>query len=317
MNLIDITRDFATEEQCLAYLEKARWPEGVACLACESKRLSKFTAKGRVRKGKEGPIRHLYQCLECGRQFTATVGTIFNDSHLPLTKWFLAIALLCDAKKSVSANQLKRHLGVQYKTAWYLAHRIRQAMTGETAIFSGVVEVDETYVGGKYDERRKRDPWKKEMVVGMIQRRETPQTTSKVRTLHVKDYEKRALVGIVRENVAPGADVYTDESPRYRKLGPDYQHEVVKHIDREWVRGTVHTNGIENYWSLFKRGVIGSFHKVSIKHLGRYLNEFTYRFNRRDAADLFAMTIKGLLIQAALTYAALTGDGQTDRASGL
>jgi hypothetical protein len=144
-NLIDITKEFGTEEACLAYLEKLRWPRGICCIRCGGERISRIRSKGR-----RGTVRHLYQCLEkgCRHQFTAKVGTIFNDSHLPLEKWFLAVALMCDAKKWLSALQMQRHLDVAYRTAWYLCHRIRKAMEQEGGIFGGTVEVDETFVGG-------------------------------------------------------------------------------------------------------------------------------------------------------------------------
>src|SRR6266850_2207678 len=167
MNLIDVTRQFSTDDKCLDYLEKMRWPHGVCCVNCGVLNVSKIT---REKKGKNQRTR-IYQCLEkeCGKQFSATSGTIFNDTHLPLIKWFMAIALICEAKKGISAKQVERHLGVNYRTAWHLCHRIREAMQDGGVLLTGVVEVDETYVGGKV--RRKGKPFvkkdKKDVVLGM------------------------------------------------------------------------------------------------------------------------------------------------------
>ena len=152
MNLLDVYQELNTEEKCHAFLEKMRWPEGVKCLACDAADITRITSKGKRNKktGKVGPDRKLYQCNDCRFQFTVTTGTVYHDTHLPLAKWFLAIALITESKKGISANQLSRALGVQYRTAWHLAHRIRKAMedTGSPKL-TGIVEVDETYVGGK------------------------------------------------------------------------------------------------------------------------------------------------------------------------
>lgn len=293
MNLIDVARDFSNEQACLDYLEKLRWPSEIACLECGSVKVATLKLKDKRTK-----TRRIYQCLEqvCRHQFTVTTGTIFHDTHLPLRKWFLAIALICDAKKGVSANQLKRHLKVQYRTAWYLAHRIRKAMQeSEPSQLSGTVEVDETYVGGKYDRRRKRDPWQKQAVVGLIQRR------GKVQALAIPTPSRTVLVGVVRQRVVPDALVMTDQYAAYKSLRETHRHRVINHM-RAYVRGDVHVNSIENFWSLLKRGIIGSFHKVSLKHLPRYLDEFTYRFNRRNASDLFSQTLVRLLNESNLKY---------------
>jgi len=307
-NLIDVTKEFGTEEACLAYLEKLRWPSGVCCLNCGSDRISRIRSKGRG-----GTTRHLYQCLEkgCRHQFTAKVGTIFNDSHLPLEKWFLAVALMCDAKKSLSALQMQRHLDVAYRTAWYLCHRIRKAMEQEGGIFGGTVEVDETFVGGRFDKRRKRGPYDKQAVVGLVKRAQDDES-SKVRAFPIPTPSKAVLVGVVKDHVAPDAKVYTDEYGAYSILDKHgYLHETVKHKALQWRRGDVHTNSIENFWSLFKRGLIGSFHKVSVKHLHRYLDEFSYRFNGRGL-DLFTPTLRQLVGTPKMTYRRLVA---TDSAS--
>src|SRR5215469_4000689 len=169
MNLLDVYKELNTEEKCLAFLEHMRWPDGVKCLSCQSLCITQITAKGKLNKktGKRSPDRELYQCNECRFQFTATTGTVYHDTHLPLTKWFLAIALITESKKGISANQLKRALRVNYRTAWYLAHRIRKAMTeSNQPKLSGIVEADETYVGGKQRGKHRR-LLNKEVVMGI------------------------------------------------------------------------------------------------------------------------------------------------------
>jgi transposase-like protein len=185
-------------------------------------------------------------------------------------------------------------------------HRIREAMQDKpTEQLKGTVEVDETYIGGRYDRRRKRGPYEKQVVMGLIER------DGRVEARPIPTPSKKILVGVVQERVAPGAKVYTDELAAYKSVGKTHQHETVSHIALEWVRGDVHTNGIENFWSLFKRGLIGSFHKVSEKHLPRYLNEFTYRQNRRKESNLFGTTVGNLLRGIALQYKTLIASETT------
>lgn len=306
MNLIDVTAEFPNEDACLAYLEKMRWPTGVACLKCGSVKVKRLNPTD-----KRGKTRRIYQCLErpCFHQFTATTGTIFHDTHLPLRTWFIAMALICDAKKGMSACQLQRHLPgsrkgtkMSYRTAWYLCHRIRKAMEeGPGELLTGTVEVDETYVGGKYDRRRKRGPWEKQGVVGIIERK------GKVHVQTITTPSKQVLVGVIKDRVSPKADlVITDQFGAYKSVSETHRHAVVNHI-REYVRGKIHTNSIENFWSLLKRGIMGSYHKVSVKHLPRYLAEFEYRFNRREGREqMFGDTLKNLLNRGNLSYKKLT-----------
>jgi hypothetical protein len=302
MNLIDIHESFATEDRCWEYLEKMRWPDGVRCATCGGKDISRITSKSKKQKQ-----RKLYQCLEvtCKQQFTVTSGTIFHDTHLPLTKWFLAVALITDAKKGISANQLQRHLRIgSYRTAWYLAHRIRKAMTEtqeeRAVLLKGTVEADETYVGGKYDPRRKRAKYDKPGVMGLVERK------GRIRTMQLPEGAKFMLLSNVMNHTSPTATIYTDEHMGYKYVGKWRKHSTVCHIKDEWVRGNVHTNTIENFWSLFKRGMIGSFHKLSIKHLQRYMDEFQYRFNNRKAADLFIQTLARMCATSNLEYKKLT-----------
>jgi hypothetical protein len=317
LSLIEVEKAFGTEKQCLDYAAAARWPDGVRCLKCGSDKVSPFTTNETEREvtNRKGemvtrrvPARHLYQCNAegCRHQFSAISGTIFTDTHLPLSTWFKAVALLANAKKGVSALQMQRDLGVNYRTAWHLNHRIREAMQSEQGLFGGTVEVDATFHGGRLDPRRKRAAYGKKPVAGVLQR-SNESSTSKVRAFPVEKEIAKVMTGVIRDNVAIDAEVMTDEHMAYAKLTTKgWKHDIVAHSKEEWVRGNVHTQGIENFWSLFKRGVIGSFHQVSVKHLHRYLNEFTFRFNNREAENIFAMIVLSLVTGKPLRYDALT-----------
>jgi transposase-like protein len=311
MNLIDVGKELGTEEQCLAYLEAARWPKGVECLKCGGSKVSKSVSTVKSRKtGEVKKTRHLYDCLDpkCRHQFTATTGTIFHDTHLPLTKWFMALAIICDAKKSVSALQMQRHLKVQYRTAWHLLHRLRKAMEpGQGGLLNGRVETDDTKVGGRYDKRRARAPWDKPIVFGLVQRAENGKP-SIVRAFPIPRASAKAVTDAIRKNVSTSARLYTDEFPGYKGLDKDFNRKTVNHIKLEFVRGDVHTNSIEGFWSLFKRGIRGSWHHISAKHMDRYLGEFCYRQNNREAEDLFGQTVKNLTTTGALPYEKLISE---------
>lgn len=289
-NLIELYEKFNSEDRCREYLEMLKWPAGVCCTRCGSLSVSKHTK------------RHQYDCNGCRYQFSVTAGTAFHDSHLPLWKWFLATYLICEAKKGISANQLHRAIKVSYKTAWYLSHRIREAMKTDTSEkLKGIVEADETYVGGKYNPRLKRNRKELACVVGVIQR------GGPVRAQKIQGPGARALSAYLKESVEPGSKLMTDEYAGYQKVGKElYDHKTVAHAKLQYVDGLAHTNSIENFWSLFKRGVVGSFHKVSEKHLDRYLDEFTYRFNGRKDGQLFTNTLKNLVNVKALKYEELT-----------
>jgi transposase-like protein len=302
MKLIDVTRQFNTEDECLDYIEKMRWPNGeLGCVHCgEAGRVSKITREA----GKNKRTR-IYQCLACGKQFSATSGTIFNDTHLPLTKWFMALALICEAKKGISAKQIERHLGVNYRTAWHLCHRIRAAMQ-DGGLLTGEVEADETYLGAR--KPRKGRPYvkkdKKDVVLGMIER------GGKLRLVPVKDAKMEILGPALEEHISPGAHtIYTDESAAYAiylQRHFDAEHKTINH-SRTYGMGDTHTNTIENAFSLLKRGIYGTFHRVSVKHLGRYCNEFSFRFNRRgEQLQMFDATLKSILNEKALPYKNLT-----------
>jgi transposase-like protein len=303
MKLIDVTSQFSTEDKCLDYLEAMRWPNGeIGCVHCgEMGRVSKITRTD----GGDNKRKRIYQCLACKKQFSATSGTIFNDTHLPLIKWFMAIALICEAKKGLSALQLQRHLGVNYRTAWHLAHRIREAMQDGKSLLTGVVEVDETYVGGKV--KRKGKPFvkkeKKDVVIGLIER------GGKLRLVPVADNKMSIIEPVIEQHVSPEATLQTDDSAIYHIIGKRRfpgRHRTINHKSSYGI-GENHSNTIENAFSLLKRGIYGSYHKVSIKHLGRYCNEFSYRFNRRDQQlQMFDGTLKNLVRGEVLSYKKLT-----------
>jgi transposase-like protein len=303
MKLIDVTKQFTTDDKCLDYIEKMRWPNGVCCIHCGVLNVSKIT---REKKGKNQRTR-IYQCLEkeCGKQFSATSGTIFNDTHLPLTKWFLAIAFICEAKKGMSALQVQRHLGINYRTAWHLCHRIREAMK-EGGLLTGVVEADETYLTPK--KPRKGRPYvkkdKRDVVLGMIER------GGKLRLVPIADAKIEIIEPMLDKHISPDATLQTDGHPTYEIIGQRKfaAHRVIDHA-RSYAIGDLHTNSIENAFSLLKRGVYGTFHKVSIKHLERYCNEFSYRFNRRgEQLAMFSETLKYLTHGKALPYSKLTAN---------
>lgn len=290
MNLIRLIEDFGSEDRCRAYLEALRWPDGLACPRCGDTTISRIKKRGQ------------FDCDGCRYQFSVTAGTIFHDTKLPLWKWFAATYLMVEAKKGMSANQMKRTLGVSYKTAWYLCHRIRAAM-GTVAYppLSGVVEVDETYVGGKTSKNGRRGPFADKVIVaGALER------GGDIRLRVVNDTRRHTLKKFISESVdLPGSDaVYSDKLASYVGIHP--LHDSVNHSEEEWVRGDVHTQGMESAWSLFKRSIVGSYHQLSAKHIGAYLDEFEWRFNNRDNDALFDDTMTALLESENLPYKELT-----------
>jgi transposase-like protein len=313
MNLIDVAKQFGTPEACNDFLESMRWPDGAECVHCNSKRVTKYTKQASTRQRlnaktgqmetKSVPARILYVCRDCKKQFSVTEGTIFNDTHLSLEKWYMATALMVNAKKGVSALQLKRDIGVAYKTAWYLSHRIRKAMglieAAEDEPMTGTIEADETYMGSKkYDKRRKRAKYDKEPVFGIVER------DGKAKTWHVPKVNRHHIIGKLEDSISIEADaVYTDDSHLYDRMPANIQkHEIVNHSAKEWVRGDVHTGTIDGYWGLLKRGVIGTYHQISVKHLNRYLSEFQFKWNHRKSQDIFVLVIAALVIGSRLKY---------------
>ncbi len=291
INLITLVEKYHNEEDSRAYLEELRWPDGVACPHCGSRSIS------RAKKY------HIFDCNSCRYQFSVTSGTIFHDTHLPLWKWFTAIYLMLESKKGISANQMKRTLGIgSYHTAWYLCHRIRAAMTvGNPKPLSKLVEVDETWVGGKRKDVGHGYKGNKTLVAGVAQRK------GDIRLQVIDDRTRQELHEFIKKYVADNAEaIYTDDYPAYNGIADENtKHETVNHSENEWVRGDVHTNYVENIWSLLKRSLVGSYHKVSKKHLDAYLNELEWRFNNRDNPYLFRDTLLKLIKSGNLPYQTL------------
>jgi transposase-like protein len=276
--------EFHNEEAAIQHLESVVWNDGPSCPHCGSvERLGRLKGKS-VRPG-------LWKCYACRKQFTVKVGTVFESSHVPLTKWLQAAYLMASSKKGISAHQLHRILEVQYNTAWFMAHRLREAMRelhiepmgGEGAI----VEADETYFGGLEKNKHKKDRMPKdqrkltkERVFALVER------GGKVHSSHVQHVNSETLAPIMREQLKADTELMSDEAFHYKLLGRMYQkHEVVKHSIGEYVRGGVHTNTIEGYFSIFKRGMKGIYQHCSAKHLKRYLAEFDCRYNERSVTD--------------------------------
>jgi transposase-like protein len=289
MDLMKLVTEFDTEDKCRAFLEGLRWPDGIECPRCSGKRCYSDAAQ--------------WECASCDYTFSVTSGTMLHDTHLPLRKWLVATYLMVEAKKGISALQLKRTMGVAYKTAWYLSHRLRAAMRDAYPFpLKGIVEVDETYVGGKVRGMGRGYKGNKAIVVGAVQR------GGKIVLQVAQDNRRKTLHGFIRANTDPETEaIYTDEWPAYKGIGDaDTRHEAVNHRAEEWVRGDVHTNTVEGVWSLFKRSLIGSFHRVSVKHLDAYLDELEWRFNNRDNPYLFRDTLIRLLNADNLEYKVLT-----------
>jgi len=297
VTLIDIHTMFPSEEKCRELLIRLRWPEGPRCPRCKADAAELETE------------RQLFYCKDCDYQFSVLAGTVFNDTHLPLIVWFTAALLLCEAKKGISACQIQRTLGIgSYKTAWYLCHRIRAAMTQvDKAMLDGKIEVDETYVGGKnIGKGHLAAKDNKEVVIGIRQR------NGELRFFHASDNASGTIAKYIRENVSEDVDViFTDDWRGYpkamRALGiPESKHKTINHSGKVYVMGDVHTNTVENAFSLLKRGIIGTWHKVSAKHLAAYLDEMCFRFNRRKNKNLFLDTLRHMVTTPVLTFQKLT-----------
>lgn len=277
-----------------------RWPDGVVCPRCESKEHSYLST------------RRVWKCKSCKKQFSVKVGTIFEDSPISLSKWLVAMWVIVNAKNGVSSYELHRSIGVTQKTAWFMLHRIRLAMqTGAFTKLSGEVEVDETYVGGKAKNMHKdkreekikgRGAAGKAVVMGMIERR------GEVRAKTILDTKMTTLQSEVHKNVELGSEVFTDSFPSYNGLSSDYAHAVVDHTVT-YVDGKVHTNSLENFWSLFKRCINGTYISVEPEHLTRYVDEEVFRFNNRKDKDRgrFEKAV-GSVQGRRLTYKELIGE---------
>jgi transposase-like protein len=265
---------FHDEEAAYAFVEAKLWPHGPVCFHCKgTDRVGKMAGKS-TRTG-------LYKCYACRKPFTVKMGTIFEASHVEMKLWLQAIHLLCSSKKGISSNQLHRTLGVTLKTAWFMSHRIREAMrSGSLAPMGGegaVVEADETYIGRKDGTEKARGGYHhKRAVVSLVER------GGEARTFHVDRATVAEVVPIVRKNVSKETALMTDESNLYVRVGGEFaSHESVEHGAREYVRGDIHTNTVEGYFSIFKRGFKGIYQHCGEKHLHRYLAEYDFRYNNR------------------------------------
>lgn len=274
---------FQDDDKARDWLEARVWANGRVCPHCGS-----LEARSRKLEGKAHRP-GLYQCNDCREQFTATVGTVMERSKLPLSKWLMAIYLLSASKKGMSAHQLSRMLGISYKSTWFMMHRIREAMrephfaSGPLGGANKVVEADETYVGGKAKNRAHEAPSPKEAVVALVER------DGQVRGFHVANVDAKTLRPVLVTQISRASYLMTDESTVYPKIGGEFAgHGTVNHSINEYVRcgGFKHTNTVENYFSLLKRGITGVYHHVSAAHLKRYVGEFDFRYNTRKMPDM-------------------------------
>lgn len=265
--IADLLQDFPTDDACISYIFAMRFPDPI-CTECKAE-----NSFYRV------STRKCYSCSHCGYQLHPTAGTIFHKSSTPLTLWFHALFLFASARNGVSAKEVQRQLGVTYKCAWRMTHQIRSLMTQGKDPLSGTVEADETYIGGSRRGGKRGRGTDKAAVVGVVQR------GGSVRAKHVDNVKSATVIPILRENVTLGSAVMTDEFPIYNRVEKDgYLHEVIQHGIKEYVRGNVHTNTIEGFWSQVKRSISGTHHAVSKKYLQFYLNEFVFRYNHRDSS---------------------------------
>jgi transposase-like protein len=299
-SLFDLLRAIPDEQAAIDHFTSIRWARGKFCPLCGSTRLIHTFSDRRTHK-----------CGDCRRRFSIKVGTIFQDSKIPLQKWLMAVWMLTSHKKGIASTTLARDIDVTQKTAWFMLHRLRHAALTKSfnAPLDGVVEADETFVGGKEKNKHARDRVGgtqggkgKAVVFGMLDR------DGDLRTVHTDSLRARNVQAIIADNVEPGSTVMTDEHPGFNGLGARYVHHTVNHSAGEYVRHyCIHTNGIESVWALLKRQIIGIHHFVSPKHLSRYLDEMTWRFNRRDEDDGFRLnSLLAFAEGRRLTYRSLT-----------
>lgn len=288
MNLIQIFKKFPTQESCIEYLEQKRWGDSPICPYCES--TNTYKAKDRLR----------HHCNGCRKSFSVTIKTIFHDTRLPLQKWFLALCLVLNVRKGISSCQLARDIEVRQPTAWSMLNRIRKAMKDDGDLLTGIIEMDETYIGGKPRKKNKNDDddfnnprgrgTKKECVVGMIER------GGKVKTQQQKKLKFSDLKEIVDNNINIfKSTLLTDDYRGYKPFKKIMPHYSVNHSKGEYSRNGINTNSIESFWAIVKRGMFGQFHWVSKKYLSKYMDEFCWRFNNRDSESNFDDLVGNML----------------------
>jgi len=276
MNITDPI--YSDENKAREHFERLQWPDGPICPHCKAVDQATQLEGKSTRPG-------VYKCRECEKPFSVTVGTVFERSHIPLNKWLYAMHSLCSGKKGVSAHQLHRQLGITYQSSWFMCHRIREAM--KPGKFGGplggkfkTVEVDETYIGGKATNRKSRKVKQKLAVVALVQR------DGDARSFPISKVNSRNMSGLLNKQVSKKVHLMTDDSVIYPKLGKRFnRHSTVNHSIEEYVRGDVYTNTVENYFSILKRGIIGTYHHISNQHTPMYLAEFDFRYNSRKVSD--------------------------------
>lgn len=296
MNIIQIFQQFPTQKSCVEHLENIRWGKKPVCVFCSSVNTNPLVKE----------LRH--HCNGCRKSFSVTVGTIFHGTHVPLQKWFLLIALMQNAKKGLSACQASRDIDLRRPTVWSMMHRIRNGMNDEGVLLSGIVEMDESYIGGKPRKENKKDEddsdenkngnprgraTKKTPVVGIVERGGNVKAKATTKfELKFADFLK-----FVKKNVNITESILmTDEYKAYNKMNSIMQHETINH-SYEYARDGIHTNTIESFWAILKRGITGQFHWVSKKYLNNYISEFCYRYNARatNNSDVFTLTLSRML----------------------
>lgn len=296
---MEFTDYFCDEETCVKHFTESRFRNGEYCPHCHHDKIY-LCANGKR-----------YHCAKCKQDFTIRTKTVFGDSKLPLRKWYMAVYLLATTSKGISSVQLAKHVGVTQKTGWFMDHRIRKAMKQNKGQLFGKIEADETFIGGLSKNMHAKQ--RKAAIRGTGGKGKTPVFGMKTRTGEVRA-KVVASVGIVdlhreiKSNVAQGATLYTDRWVGYRGLKAEFKHATVDHMAKEYVNGDCHTNGIESFWALFKRGYHGVYHHMSRKHLQRYVNEFTFRLNRRTESmqTIFADVVQKISESSKLPYKELT-----------
>ena len=314
-NLKDLMKKYSDEDKCREFLIQQRWNGVPTCPKCGCQK--HYLIQGGKR----------FKCAnnQCYYRYTVTIGTVFEASNIPLSTWFPAMYLIASHKKGISSCQLARDLGVTQKTAWFMLHRIRESLKAKNSpLLSGVVEIDETYMGRKYASDYKAM---------------SPDEVEKMDNLPVKRMTKGAVIGVkerngeiivkaafkasaenisevVENHVAKDTLLFTDESNKYKNILKDFDRQTVNHSKKEWARGIVHVNGVENFWSIMKRGIYGIYHQVSYKHLQRYCDEFSHRYNSRDIQDGLRFTLNLQHLEGRLSYKQLTNGSKPTQEKG-